>query len=302
MPDGDNATSVNVYKDSLRTKAHTRNFPNDDPRTDIITLVEYMQGIYFTKALNWICEVCGYSYYGGYEKEVITDPCILVLEQIEPKTKNVDEFLLIKLDNKILNEYVQYPNIWFYDEGISLYVQRQFEVGFSVRDERITLPVRDELGNLVGVKARTVLDHQELNIPKYLYLYQVPKSLLLFGLDKSYPYIKEQGEVIVYESEKSVLKSFSYGFCNCVSIGGHELSYTQVLKLEKLGVEITFAFDKDITKDQLKKEADKFIMKERVYTIFEYRNKLLGEKDAPVDKGLDAFIQLYTTDKYKIIK
>lgn len=202
----------------------------------------------------------------------------------------------------MLNEYVQYPNIWFYDEDISLYVQQQFEIGFSVRDERITIPVRDELGNLVGVKARTVLDHQALHVPKYLYLYQVPKSLLLFGLDKSYQYIKDQGEVIVYESEKSVLKSFSYGFCNCVSIGGHELSYTQVLKLEKLGVDITFAFDKDISQDQLKKEAEKFIMKDRIYAIFEHKNSLLEGKDAPVDKGLDGFVTLYATDKYKVIK
>ncbi len=224
-----------------------------------------------------------------------------MLEQIEPKNKNIDDIPpLIKLNELILNEYVQYPNVWFLNEDISYNVQQRFEIGFSVRDERITIPVRDELGNLVGVKARTVLSLDQYT-PKYLFLYQVPKSLLLFGLDKSYSYIKETGECIVYESEKSVLKSFSYGFCNCVSIGGHELSHTQVLKLEKLGVDITFAFDKDITAEQIKKEANKFVIKDRVYAIFEHRNKILDSKDAPVDKGVENFIKLYTEEKYKIL-
>jgi len=129
------------------------------------------------------------------------------------------------------------------------------------------------------------------------------KSKILYGLDKSLKYIKEQGEVIVYESEKSVLKSWSMGFCHCVSIGGHEISDTQVLKLEKLGVDIILAFDKDISPKEVKKQADKFILKDSLYAIIPNKHKaLLGEKDAPVDRGIDVFIKLYTEDKYKIPK
>jgi len=299
-PDGDAKAAINVSLESLHVINHTRSdFPD---KADIITLVEYLKDIYFTKAINWICEVCDYEYYGGYEKEKILDPCVTFLDDIEPKDDNL-EIPLRKMDDILLNEYVQYPNVWFYDEGISLYVQRLFEVGFSVRDDCITIPIRDELGSLVGVKGRTVLDYEKLKMSKYWFPYPTPKSKILYGLDKSYSHIKEMGEVIVYEAEKSVQKSFSYGFCNCVSIGGHELSETQVLKLEKLGVNIVLAFDKNVDSKMVRIEANKFLFKENVFTIYEQKNKgLLGEKDAPVDKGLDGFIKLYTMDKYKALK
>lgn len=261
--------------------------------------------------MNWICEICGYDYYEGYHKEKVEDPCLLFLDEIESKRKGNNDEILRLIDEKLLNQYVQYPNMWFHEDGIPLYIQQIFEVGFCVRDECITIPIRDENGNLVGVKARTIRDYEALGVSKYWYPYSVPKSKLLYGLDKSYPYIKEAGLVIVYEAEKSVQKSFSYGFCNCVSVGGNELGEEQVLKLERLGVDIVLAFDKtfdketqeDITAKITKKEAEKFIIKDRVYAIIDHKNKgLLKNKDAPVDIGLDGFVKLYSENRYKVFK
>lgn len=300
-PDGDARAAININIENLSVMNHTRNdFPKE--RADIITLVEYIKDIYFTKAMHWICEVCGYEYYhGGFESEKIEDPCLLVLDVFESKTIDKEIELRI-LDNRVLNEYVQYPHILFYNEGIDLDVQRLFEVGYSVRDDCITIPIRDELGNLVGVKGRTTLDYEKLKTSKYWFPYATPKSQILYGLDKSYSFIKENGRVIVFEAEKSVQKSFSYGIKNCVSIGGHILSETQVMKLEKLGVDVILAFDKNVTAEEIKDEARKFIIPERVFTIFEQKNKLLGEKDAPVDKGRDVFIHLLKTDTYRALK
>lgn len=294
--------------DTLTVKNHTRSdFPDS---ADIITLVEYIQKVYFTKAIHWICEVCGYAYYDGYEnKDEIGDPCLKFLDEIETKNKKYDDEVLKKLDKKILNEYMPYANTWFYEDGIPIDIQQLFEVGFCVRDECITIPIRDENGFLVGVKARTIRDYEMLGVSKYWYIHPVPKSKILYGLDKSYSYIREAGFVIVYEAEKSVQKSFSYGFCNCVSIGGHELGEEQVIKLERLGVDIVFAFDKmtdnetgkDITGKMTIKEAQKFMIKDRLYAIIEFHNKgILKNKDAPVDAGRENFIKLYTTDKHKI--
>jgi DNA primase len=276
---------------------HTRSdFPN---QADIITLVEYFEKIYFTNAIKWICDVCGYPFYAGSQKEKIVDPCLVFLEEIESKKKGSIEELK-ELDERILLEYVQYPNVWFYDEGISLEVQELFEIGFCVRDERITIPIRDELNTLVGVKSRTVLDHIGLNIPKYLFQYPTPKSLILYGLSKAFSFIRECGECIVFESEKSVLKAFSMGIYNCVSIGGHEISQTQVMKLERLGVDIVIAFDKDVKPDQVVKEGNKFLLRERVSAIIDHKSKVLAEKASPVDQGYEVWNKLYTFDKYKI--
>ena len=285
----------------MRVVNHTR--PDFPEIADIITLVEYIKGLYFTHAIKWICDVCGYGFYDNdFEDEKYIDPCLLLLEQIEPKKhKQHEEVPLRKLKESVLNEYIQLPNKWFLDEGISYDVQKQFEIGFSLKDDCITIPVRDELGNLVGVKGRTIHDHEKLNTSKYWYLYPTPKNLLLYGLDKALPYIKETGVVIVYEAEKSVLKSFSYGIRNCVSIGGHQLSETQILKLEKLNAKIIFAFDNDIKPKEVKKEANKFVIKDNLYMLYAHKNKgILGEKDAPIDKGLEVFTKLYKEDLYKI--
>lgn len=258
--------------------------------------------MYFTHAIAWICEVCGYDYYESVHiKEEELDPCLAILEQIESTNHLDEEPPLLKYQDSILFEYIDYPNDWFLKEGISSEVQRIFEVGFSVRDECITLPVRDELGNLVGIKGRTI--QHDNGGSKYWYPYPVPKSKILYGLDKSYSYIKDKGEVIVFESEKSTLKAWSMGIYHCVSVGGHELSETQILKLEKLGVEIVLAFDNDISAKDVKKQAEKFVFKDVLYAIIPRKHKnLIGGKDAPVDKGYDSFLMLYSEDKYKIFK
>lgn len=245
--------------------------------------------------------MCGYSFYDSpYQKESILDPCLAILDEIEPRD-NEQEYPLVKLDDKVLLEYVQYPNVWFRDEGISHFVQDLFQVGFSVRDSCITIPIRDELGNLVGVKGRTILEDISNTHSRYWFPYPVPKTRILYGLDKSYSYIMKAGRVLVFESEKSVQKAFSMGFCNCVSIGGHEVSDTQVLKLEKLGVDIILALDYDVSTKEVKKQADKFLMRDRVYAIIPHKHKkLLEDKDAPVDRGIDVFVKLYTDDLYKV--
>lgn len=282
---------------------HTRpDFPQE--RADIITLVEYIKKIYFTKAVYWICEVCGWDYYfsGKFEKEKVEDPCLKILEEIEPHNQE-NEVPLTKLNENVLNEFIQYPHQIFYDEGIDLATQYLFEIGYSIGDNCITIPIRDELGNLVGVKGRTTLDYEKLNISKYWYLYPVPKTQILFGLDKTYDYIKRKGFVIVFESEKSVMKAFGWGIKNCVSIGGHELSATQILKLEKLGVKVVLALDKDVSASQVKQEASKFLIQNQIYTIFTLKNKnILDAKDAPVDKGKEVFQKLLKEDCYKALK
>jgi len=256
----------------------------------------------FSKALYYICEVCGYSYYSDYKpvKEEV-DPCLAFLDLIEPKSEHHDEVPLRKIDEQVLNMYLPIPNQWFLDEGISVDVQRLFEVGYSINDNCITIPIRDELGSLVGVKGRTTLDHKALKTSKYWYLIPTPKSQILYGLDKTYDHIKDSGRVIVFEAEKSVQKAWSCGIKNSVSIGGHELSETQILKLERMGVEVVLAFDNNITSQEIKEEAAKFVVRDSVRCLFAHKNKgIMGEKDAPIDLGAEFFMKLMNEDKYKI--
>lgn len=302
-PGGDNPTSLQVYLDTLLVNCYTDPLPKlSNGHPDIITLVQHYKEMSFSKAMYYICEVCGYSYYSDYKhvKEEV-DPCLAFLDSVEPKSEYQDEVPLRKVDEQVLNMYLPTPNQWFLIEGISWDVQKLFEVGYSINDNCITIPIRDELGSLVGVKGRTTLDYKRLKIPKYWFPIPTPKSQILYGLDKTYEHIKKAGKVVVFEAEKSVQKAWSYDVKYTVSIGGHELSETQVLKLERLGVEVILAFDNNITSKEIQKEAAKFVIRDSVRCIFAHKNDdVLGEKDAPIDHGLEFFMKLMTEDKYKI--
>ncbi|WP_181429825.1 DNA primase [Paenibacillus illinoisensis] len=264
--------------------------------------MQHYKELSFSKAMYFICEVCGYDYYSDHSmtKENI-DPILTFLDLIEPTTESKDEVPLRKIDEGVLDMYIPHPNLTFLEEGISVDTQKLFEIGYSLYDNCITIPIRDELGALVGVKGRTTLDHEKLRISKYWFPVPAPKSQILYGLDKTYEHIKEAGKVIVFEAEKSVQKSWSYGIKHSVSIGGHELSETQVLKLERLGVEIILAFDNNITKEELIEEARKFVIRDNVKCIIAHKNSnVLGEKDSPVDCGSEFFIKLLAEDTYKI--
>ncbi|KAF6630615.1 DNA primase [Paenibacillus sp. EKM208P] len=302
-PGGDNPSSLQVFTDTLLVNCYTNPLPKlGSGHPDIITLVQHYKDISFSKAMYYICEVCGYSYYADYKHtKVEIDPCLQFLDSIEPKTEAYDEVPLRKVDDTVLNSYIAIPNKLFLDEGINYETQRLFEVGYSLRDNCITIPIRDELGTLVGVKGRTTLDYKTLKTSKYWFPIPTPKSQILYGLDKSYDHIKKAGKVIVWEAEKSVQKAWSYGIKHTVSVGGHELSKTQVLKLERLGVEVILAFDNNISASDLKEEASKFVIRDNVYCILAHKNRnILEEKDAPIDKGIDFFMTLMNEEKYKI--
>ncbi|MNY18392.1 DNA primase [compost metagenome] len=250
----------------------------------------------------YICEICGYSYYTDYTyKKEELDPCLAFLDAIEPKSECRDEVPLRKVDERVLEMYIPYPHILFYEEGISYETQKQFEIGYSLKDNCITIPIRDDLGALVGVKGRTTLDYKKLNISKYWYPIPTPKSQILYGLDKTYEHIKKAGKVIVFEAEKSVQKAWSNDIKYSVSIGGHELSETQVLKLERLGVEVILAFDNNVTPEEIKDEANKFMIRDNLRCLLAHKNKgVLGQKDAPIDHGAEFFLKLMNEEKYKI--
>lgn len=285
--------------DSLQVNCYTDNLPE---RSDIITLVQHYKEISFPKAMHYICEVCGYEYYAGQpvQKEDL-DPCLAFLESIDSKSKIHNEVPLRKIDESVLEMYLPYPHMLLDDEGISLETQKIFEIGYSVRDNCITIPIRDEIGSLVGVKGRTTLDYKRLKIPKYWYPVSAPKSQILYGLDKTYEHIIKSGKVFVFEAEKSVQKAWSYGFKNSVSVGGHELSEYQVNKIERLGVEVILALDNNISPQEVKEEAAKFLFKDKVSAIIPYKNNnILGEKDAPVDHSKEFFELLLNEDIYRV--
>ena len=174
--------------------------------------------------------------------------------------------------------------------------KRNFGLGIDVFSHRVTIPIRDELGRLVGEKGRRVWDGGDEYNPKYIYLHQCAKSKILYGLYKTLPFIQEQNEIIICESEKGVMQLWDMGFKNAVGVGGHCLSDWQITLIAQTGAsKVIIAYDKDILEDEVIKEGKKLSPFRQVeYTLD--TNSILDEKESPMDNPVK-WKELYKTRK-----
>ena len=306
MPDGDNKASTIVYKNSLHVDAYTRNITDSYGNTDLISLVSFIQDCYFTKAKKWLCDVCGYNFYNNEQSESRVLDWLNQMWKVQKEgTRNEDD-ILKPIDEKILHYYGRYGNPLFLNDGISYKTQWEFELGYDLNYHMITIPIRDELGSLVGIKGRLLKEEISEWESKYLYLQSCSKTKVLYGLNKTLPYIKAKKEVIVVESEKAVMQLWSRGIKNAVAIGGHKLSDTQVKKITHLGVPVVIAYDQGvevvdgvIDKTFYPSEFNKFLPGQTVYCIYDKKKNILLDKESPSDNP-NKWDYLYSNCKMKV--
>lgn len=218
------------------------------------------------------------------------------------KTKNLmrekEQVVHEILNGNELNKYSHEDITEWIDEGILQEVMDLFEVRINDRDNRIVYPVYDINGNLINIKGRTrYKNYKELRIPKYINYYPIGTMDYFQGLNITLPFIKDQNEMIIFESVKSVMKAYGWGYKNCASAEKHTITDEQLKLLVRLRVNIVFAFDSDInySDKDIKKTIDVLKRITNVYVIYD-RKGLLGGKDAknaPVDLSREIWEQLY---------
>lgn len=305
FPDGDNTKGIVIYTDNLFVDCNTRDIEDKYGNSDIISLVCFIKDFYFSHAIKWMCDTLGLDNYSDENEEM---PMSLQIIQMLKDLKSGLDFdeekeRLKPINERILTYYYPYVNDKFLADGVSYHTQREFEIGYDLGSQRYTIPIRDELGTLVGVKGRTQLE--DGSVEKYLYLAKCAKSKVLYGLNKTMPYIVEKSEVIVVESEKSVLALWSQGIRNAVAIGCHKISKTQVEKITRIGIkEVILCYDSDVArkdngmidKSMYLKEANKFMDSVKVSAMVDLKGEYLKEKESPVD-NMEMFYKLYKERK-----
>ena len=303
MPDGDNPQSTVIYNNEvLNVVAYTRDIVDINYISDIFSLIMFLKKCNLIEAMEWASD------FLSLEKEKIEDidrpegvedilrkinTMYIKSNEPEPPLKPLPENTLIQYQRSSFQQFV--------DDNISDQTQYDFELGVDSTVDywgfprpRIAIPIRDEIGTLVGVKGRILKNvwlgskcidkiREEEGEPKYIYMYPCAKSQILYGLYKTKRFIKEKNEVIICEAEKGVMQLWTYGYKNGVSIGGHSLSPLQVRKIIELDVDIVIAFDKDVNIDIVKNECGKFKhSKKKVYIVFDPKD-ILEEKESPMD-------------------
>lgn len=209
------------------------------------------------------------------------------------------------LDDSELDKYQIEPVKEWLDEGIEQDVMDLFGVRVDTWQNRIIYPVYDICGNLINIKARTrYKNYKQMKIPKYINYFQVGIMDYFQGLNTTLKYVLDANEIIIFESVKSVMKAYGWGYKNCASAEKHTLTKEQIDLLVKLRVNIVFAYDCDVDyrSSDVRQDIDKLKRVTNVFVI-EDRKKLLGGKDtknAPVDCGEEIWETLYS-QKRKVV-
>lgn len=300
--DGDNKTAITVYEnDSLTTINYTRDITGGKGlSSDIFALVEFAKKILFFEAVKFVCDAIDLSYYHDWDEDIPESLRITkMIYDLKTNEENTNEDQPIcPIPEDILAYYKNYVNDMFFKDGIDYSTQKFFGVGYDDSTNRITIPIRDEIGTLVGVKGRLFKEKLDEDETKYIYLEPCPRSKILYGLNYSCRHIRRTGKCFIGEAEKSCMQLWSMGYLNCVAIGGKKISRIQIDKLTRLCADLYFVFDKDVDLEELRGIADRFIDGVNIYVIYDGKN-ILGEKESPTDNK-EKFKKLMETSVMKI--
>lgn len=276
---------------------------------DIFSLISYLEfesplddlQQTFRDSLLFITSLFGWSASSGRRSR--KKDYVAPLKELASASKEYAERVPNKpINESVMNNFRIIPDHGWYEEGISLATQELYQIGYDYPTARITIPIRNEKGELVGVKGRSIKnsDVNDYN-PKYMYIYNCNISQEWFNMDKAKESILKEKKAYIFESEKSVMKMHSYGENNSLAISSSDISEIQIRMIKNLGldIDIILCYDKDKSVDEVKKQAKRFTNR-NVYGIIDIEN-LLGEKDAPVDKGKDVWNKLRDNNMYPIV-
>lgn len=150
----------------------------------------------------------------------------------------------------------EYCPIGLLEEGFSEETLKHFDVGFDTKHNRITFPIRDLTGRLIGISGRaTVFEDQ----PRYkvyadkeykdwgLAPVQTDKSRVLWNIERVYPgtYFDQRPAILVVEGFKACMWCYQAGFKNVVALMGSYSSDYQLNVLQRMGGAIYLFFDND---------------------------------------------------------
>lgn len=277
---GMNPTAVVIRlrnNENLFVKDYERNVSYD-----LITYIVKEKHVKFKDVLDVIKQETGITSLYNYKKRASLFGGIY-----DSIKKQKDEVDVKTYPEEVLDQYEKVPNLQWIKDGISLETQMKWGVGYDILSQRIVFPIRTHTGEIMAVKGRCNYKPEEFEA-KYLYLQPGPMSMTLFGYSENYDSLYE-GDILVFESEKSVLILDSWGYNNAVALGSNSLSTTQAKLLMSLNPKsVIFMLDKDLPLENTKRNVEvlREFCKMRSLDIrfwnWEY-NLDLDDKCAPVD-------------------
>lgn len=134
---------------------------------------------------------------------------------------------------------------------------QKHDIGFDEKHCRITFPLRDLVGNLVGISGRACdpgawprykvydTEYRDFGLPARE---QTKKSSILWNAHNVYPHIyrgSSKERVVLVEGFKACLWLLQAGIPNVVALAGSSLSKYHQWILERMGAQVLLMFDND---------------------------------------------------------
>lgn len=302
--DGTGGHNLRYYEES-----HSFNCFSSCSHMSIYDLVGKTLDMEFYDSFKYVLSFFNQSVYDMdyQEKSYVND---IDLSFFDRKAES-EVVTLNELDEKVLNPYYDMYYQGWIDEGITPKTMAKYKIKTSIIDKQIIIPHYDESDRLVGVRCRNLDDELVEEGKKYMPVFQGGNMLnhstgsVLYGLNFNMEAINRTQKIILFESEKSVMKLDSYmpdmsiGVC----LSGSNLTNKQVDIIKSLNVsEVIVALDREfnsIGDDQEKYFARKieetFLNKLSVFanvSVIWDTKGLLNRSDSPIDKGLEVFKEL----------
>lgn len=298
------ATSMKLYYYDQNKSFHC--YTQCSENFNIIELyMRYMElnhyKIFYSDAEDYIRQ-----FIGQLQEVIVNEPTF----HYEKTVRSEDFIDLPPYNPNVLDCFIDYPHPLWLSDGISERSMKKFHIGFSLSQNRITIPHYDYRGFLIGVRSRA-LEEKDLEFGKYrpmmigdkMYNHQL--GFNLYGIYENKEAIKRFKRAVIFEGEKSVLLSdtFYENYSVAVATCGSQLNRFQInLLVKKYGVsDITLAFDKEFKnlndtacRTYRKKLIDKCLKYRGLanfYYIFDEHN-LLQQKDSPIDRGVETYEKL----------
>ena len=282
--EGSNPTAICIRltnNENLYVTDFSRNI-----NADIINYIIKVKGVKFKDVLHSIKNELGIdSFY-----DIDTKKCAFG-GFYDTISKQESELYVKTYPDSILDTYKNVYNLRFLRDNISFEAQDYFNIAYDEVSQRIIIPIYNPYGEVIGIKGRAnweVADDE----PKYLYLERCPMSSTLYGYAQNYDALLD-GDILVLESEKSVMQCYSYGVRNAVALGSNSLSILQSKLLMSLQPKrIIFMLDKSLDLQNTVTNIEKLLPYMRmtdtqIWYWDWHKNKDLPEKSSPSDYGKD---------------
>lgn len=260
---------------------------------DLFSYIMTQRNIEFSSVMNEVKKCLGISdYYEYFGKKGIFGGFYERIRKRNTTQHNI-------YPESELNQYKNIGNIRFLKDHISLQAQRYFNIGYDIEAQGIVIPIRDQFGQLMGIKERFNYDVPDGEM-KYFYSLPCQASQTLYGYSQNYNYLV-RNTVFIFEAEKSVLQCYSYGIRNCVALGSGTISQKQVQILLELDPEkIIFMHDVGYGLENIMRNIEQVKRYSRFSEVelgyWNYFDKQYEDKISPSDLGKEELQRIINTE------